>query len=123
MQRIRQPLRLSQRLQRALQLSLGRQRSGKLAANVQPTGQRAGPIVDVECFLQRANGGRVVAAAQLELTEPMQGGCRVRPLFTGAPRRERILVEGDRATEVARERRESGEIDEVRGDRTVPPIT
>ena len=120
--RIGKPLGVAQLVQRALQLPHGGERPGKLAPHRQGVRERPCAVVDRQRLAQRRAAGRIVAAAQLELPEPVQRVRRVGPRCARAPRGERILIQLLGPREVAGEAREAREIHQVGRRDLVTPV-
>jgi predicted small lipoprotein YifL len=106
--------RTSERFERLLQLAFGGESTGELALHLEPLGRRTRAIIQTQRFFQRACGGRVISAPQLELAETLEGRGGFRPFFARPPRRQCIPVERRGAPEISGQTRESREIDEVR---------
>ena len=69
-----------------------------------------------------ARAAAIVAPAQLELAEPVQGVRHVGPLLAGAPRRQGVTIQRLGAGEVPGEAREPGEVHEVASRRSHPGL-
>ena len=110
-------LRAPQLIERPLQLPRRAQCAGELAPHRECVPERSGALIDGQRLPQRGPGRGVIAAAQLELAEPVQRVRRIGPLLAASPDRECVVVPRLGAPEVAARSREPGQVHEVgRGD-------
>ena len=121
--RIRQTLRATQSVERSLQLTCRRERTGELAPYRERVGEGSGPVINRQCVAQRGPGRRIVAAAQLQLTEPVQRVRDVGPLLAGAPGRQGVAVQPFGVRELSGSRGQRGEVHQVGRRDLVAPIS
>ena len=113
---------MAQLVQGTLQLSRRGERAREVPPHRERVRERASAVVDRECLAERGPRRRVVAPAELDLAQPVQGGRRVGPLLARPPGREGVAIQPHGEREVAVHARQPREIDEIRRGNLVAAV-